>query len=369
MRFNCQVSELMAALSTVSRALAVRSTLQVLEGVLVESCPEGLKLTCTDLALGIETSIAAEISEDGRVVLPGRLFGEIVRKLPGGTVEISVNDRYAATIRCQSSRTTLAGLNPVEYPELPQVEGGSRVSIAQKTLKDMVQKTCFAIATDETRPILTGCLMEISEQEVRMVALDGFRLAMRRADLAQPVEQPVQAVVGGKMLSELAKVLADEEEPVELNIGRTHLSADMGSTRVVTRLLEGEYIRYRQILPTEWQTRIQVKCEDLGNSIDRASLIAREGKNNLVRFHIEGDTLTLTSNAELGDVQEQMNILTEGKDMDIAFNVRYISDVLKVLGEESVCMRFNSNVSPCVICPPEGEDYLYLVLPVRVFAS
>lgn len=369
MRFNCQVTDLVNALSTVSRALAVRSTLQVLEGVLVESCPEGLRLTCTDLALGIETSIPAQVTQEGRVVLPGRLFGEIIRKLPGGSVEISVNDRYAATIRCQSSRTTLAGMNPVEYPELPQVEGGSRVTMQQKTLRDMVQKTCFAIATDETRPILTGCLMEIEGQEVRMVALDGFRLAMRSADLPEPAGAPVQAVVGGKMLSELAKVLSEEDASVELHIGRTHLVADMGATRVVTRLLEGEYIRYRQILPTEWQTRIQVRCADLGNAIDRASLIAREGKNNLVRFHIEGDTLTLTSNAELGDVQEQMSILTEGKDMEIAFNVRYVSDVLKVLGEESVCMRFNSNVSPCVICPPEGEDYLYLVLPVRVFAS
>ena len=368
MRFHCEVPDLMGGLSIVNRALAARSSLQILEGVLLETCPQGLRLTCTDLALGIETVVPAQIAEEGRAVLPGRLFSEIVRKLPGGTMELTTNDNMAAQIRCQSSRTNLAGMNPLEFPELPQVEDGNVISLPQNQLRDTIQKTCFAIATDETRPILTGCLMEIAPEEIRLVALDGFRLALRLVEHAQEIE-PMQAVIPGKVLSELAKVLTGDDAPVSLNIGRSHLSADMGETRVVTRLLEGEYIRYRQILPADWQTRIKVQRAELENAIERASLIAREGKNNLVRFHIAGQELTLTSNAELGDVEEHIRIDVEGKDIEIAFNVRYVSDVLKVLEEEEICMCFNSNVSPCVIAPPEGSAYTYLVLPVRVFTA
>lgn len=368
MQFRCEVTDLVAGLSVVNRALAARSTMPILEGVLLETSPQGLRLTCTDLALGIETVVSAEILEEGRTVMPGRLFSEIVRKLPGGIVEITTDETFHSVIRCQNSRTSLAGMNPMEYPELPQVEDGNLVTMQQNALRDIIQKTCFAIATDETRPILTGCLMEITPEEIRLVALDGFRLALRRVMLAQQIEA-MQAVIPGKVLSELAKVLNDTDETVALNIGRTHLTADMGNTRVVTRLLEGEFIRYNQILPTDWQTKVKVRRADLENAIDRASLIAREGKNNLVRFHIAGDKLVLTSNAELGDAQEEMEILVEGKDIDIAFNVRYVSDVLKALEDEEICLRFNSNVSPCVLCPPEGDDYIYLVLPVRVFSA
>jgi len=268
-------------------------------------------------------------------------------------------------IRCQKSRTTLAGMNAVEFPELPEVEAGNVIAVPQKAMRNLIQKTCFAIATDESRPLLTGCLMEIEAEEIRLVALDGFRLALRKLLHAQSIE-PMQAVIPGKVLSELAKVLADEDAEVQLNIGRTHLSADMGASRVVARLLEGEYTRYRRILPTEWHTKVKVHREELEKAIDRAGLMAREGKNNLVRFRIADQQLTMTSNAEQGDVQEQIDLMVDGKDLDIAFNVRYMGDVLKALDEEEICLRFNSNVSPCEICPPEGEDYLYLVLPVRV---
>ena len=176
MRFICDTNELNTALSIVSRALAVRSTKPILEGILFESCDEGLRLTCTDLALGIETLLPATFSEEGRAVLPGKLLCEIIRKLPGGPCDIAIGERMQATIRCASVRTTINGFDPVEYPELPQVEG-ERFELPQNTLKDMIGRTLFAIAQDESRPILTGCLMEINASEMRVVALDGFRLA------------------------------------------------------------------------------------------------------------------------------------------------------------------------------------------------
>ncbi len=273
MRFQCQVADLMSGLSIVNRALAVRSTMQILEGVLLETCEKGLRLVCTDLALGIETVVSAEISQEGRVVLPGRLFSEIIRKLPGGNMEVTINENHAAVIRCQKSRTTLAGFGAEEFPDLPQVEDGNLISISSGLLRGMIQKTCFAIATDESRPLLTGCLLEIEENEIRLVALDGFRLALRKLNHSQEI-QPMQAVIPGKVLGELAKVIPDEENDVSLNIGRTHLSADMGVTRVVTRLLEGEYTRYRRILPSEWQTRVKVKRAELSDAIEHGVMKA-----------------------------------------------------------------------------------------------
>ena len=367
MRFSCDTNDLNSSLSVVSRALAVRSPKPILEGILFESCDEGLKLTCTDLALGIETIIPATFIEEGRAVLPGKLLCEIVRKLPGGMCDISISDRMQATIRCASIRTTITGFDPVEYPELPQVTGAS-FSMAQSTLRDMIGRTLFAIAVDESRPILTGCLMEVGKNEMRVVALDGFRLAMRKENIEGP-EKDVAAVVGGKVLGDIAKILNDTDEEVSLCFSRSHVQLNMGATHIVARLLEGEFIRYRQILPQEWQTRVAVRRSDLGSAIDRASLIAREGKSNLVCFKIDGDTLDVTSNSENGDMEEKIDVTTEGKDLTIAFNVRYITDVLKALSDDEVFMRFNSNVSPCVVCPMEGDSYLYLVLPVRVFNS
>ena len=279
MRFTCDTNELNTALSIVSRALAVRSTKPILEGILFESCDEGLRLTCTDLALGIETLLPATFSEEGRAVLPGKLLCEIIRKLPGGPCDITVGERMQATIRCASIRTTINGFDPVEYPELPQVEGAS-FELPQNTLKDMVGRTLFAIAQDESRPILTGCLMEISQTEMRVVALDGYRLALRKENVVGPAE-PISAVVGGRVLGDIAKILADTEENVSLCFTRSHVRMNIGQTRVVARLLEGEFIRYRQILPEEWQTRVTVDRAELGSAIDRASLIAREGAAGL----------------------------------------------------------------------------------------
>ena len=367
MRFTCDTNDLNASLSIVSRALAARSPKPILEGILLEACEEGLRLICTDLAIGIETVIPATFTEEGRVVLPGKLLCEVVRKLPGGMCDVNVRERLQTTIRCASSRTTITGFDPVEYPELPQVSG-HEFEMPQGVLRDMIGRTLFAIAIDESRPILTGCLLEIGQQELRVVALDGFRLALRREAIVGP-QEPVSAVVGGKMLGDISKTLGEGEEPVAIRVSRSHIQLEIGKTRIVARLLEGEFIRYRQILPDEWQTRITVSRAELGSAIDRASLIAREGKNNLVCFKIDGEELQVTSNSESGDVEERIAITTEGKDLTIAFNVRYITDVLKALSDDEVFMRFNSNVSPCVICPTTGDAYLYLVLPVRVFGA
>ena len=367
MIFSCDAQELNSALSVVSHSIAVRSPKPILEGVLLENCDEGLRLTCTDLSLGIETFIPAAFREEGRVVMPGKLFCEVIRKLPGGECTLSVNSRLQATVTCGAFRMSISGLDALEYPDLPEVKGDS-FSMSEGRLRGMISGTLFATAVDESRPILTGCLMEMTTESVTMVALDGFRLALRRESLHGP-EHNLQCVLPGKVMGELSRILSDSEEEIEIVAGGSHVLFAMGKTRIIARTLEGEYIRYRQILPAEWKTEMRIGRRELERAIDRASLIAREGRNNLVSFAIEGEQLRITSNSETSDTEEKIPVTTTGADLTIAFNVRYVTDVLKVIDDETVVMHFNSNVSPCVICPEQGEDYLYLVLPVRVFGA
>ena len=370
MQFTMNAQDLLDGLNTVTRALAARPAKQILEGVLIEADEHGIVLTCSDGSLSIETTLTAEVTEPGRTVLPGRLFTELVRKLPGGSVTIKVGANHAASIQCMSSKSNLAGMNPVEYPEMAEVESGSEVKIPQNKLKEMISRVVFAIATDESRQILTGCLMEVSRDEARLVALDGFRLAIQK--VFQPFDMPegqdvIKSVIPGRVLSELSRILLDEDDFCTLLLDKSRMQASFGNTRLSTVLLAGEYIDYRKILPPSFRTQAKANKTEVQDAIDRASLMAREGKNNLVRLSFTDGSLAITSNAELGDVHEELNAVLAGDPIDIAFNAKYITDVIRNITDDELCMKFNSNVSPCVVSPQEGDQYLYLILPVRVF--
>lgn len=367
MRFSCASADLMNGLSIATRALSARSPLPIFEGVLLESCDEGLKLTCSDSSLSIVTRVPATIEEEGRVVLPGRLFSEVVRKMPSGEVSGSVSQNFSAVFRCMGSRTTIAGQSAENFPELPEIAAESTVEFKQPQLKDMIRQTSFAISSDESRMILTGSLLEIADGEARLVALDGFRLAIRLQEISG--SQRMAAVIPGKVLAEVAKILSDDEQQnVSLTIGGNQLLAGLGDTEVYAQLIEGEYIKYRQIMPHEWKTRVKVKREEMAQCIDRASLMAREGKSNLVKLSVHEDRMVITSNSEMGDVYEELSIECQGEGLDIAFNVKYMSDVVRAVDDEELYMCFNSSVSPCVITPTQGNAFTYLVLPVRVNA-
>lgn len=370
MLFTVNAQDLLDGLNTVTRALAARPAKQILEGVLVEATDAGINLTCSDGSLTIESVLTGDVKEPGRVVLPGKLFAELVRKLPGGTVTIKVNENHSASIRCMSSKSNLAGMNALEYPEMAEVDSGVTVKIPQNKLKEMISRVVFSIATDESRQILTGCLLEITQDEARLVALDGFRLAMQK--VFQPFELPagqetLKSVIPGRVLNELSKILLDEEDFCTMLMGKTRMQATFGNTRLSTVLLAGDYIDYRKILPPAFKTQARADRTAVQNAIDRASLMAREGKNNLIRMRFKDNTLTITSNAELGDVLEEMDATLAGDPIEIAFNAKYITDVIRNISDDELCMKFNSNVSPCVVCPKEGDGYLYLILPVRVF--
>lgn len=370
MLFTVNVQMLLDGLNTVTRALAARPPKQILEGVLIEAEDSCITLTCSDGSLTIETHLAADVKEEGRAVLPGKLFTELCRKLPGGEVTIKVGENHMASIQCMSFKSNLAGMNPMEYPEMAAVGSGVTVAIPQNQLREMISRVVFAIATDESRQILTGCLLEVAADEARMVALDGFRLAIQKvfAPFALPEGMDcLRAVIPGRVLNELSKILSEEEEFCTLLIDKTRMQATFGNNTLSTVLLAGEYIDYRRILPPSFKSVATANRMDVQSAIDRASLMAREGKNNLIRMSITEDKISITSNAEMGDVQEELAATLTGDPIDIAFNAKYITDVIRNITDDEICMHFNSNVSPCVVSPIEGEQYLYLILPVRVF--
>ena len=371
MKFECSAQELHSGLAHVTRALSSRPAMQILEGVLIHAEDDEVELLCSDGSLSIKCRVPAKVAQMGDVVLPGRLLTEIVRKLPEGTVSFNMNEKMVVTIRCQQSRSTITGASPDEFPQMKDLYGTHALHFPQKKLRDMIGKVTFAIALQESRQALTGCLMEVTADELRLVGLDGFRLAMQRTHdnyvLPDGVEK-VSAIVPGRVMNEIAHIMSDEEEAMAtFHIDRTHMMVVMGSTTLVTSLLAGEYINYRQILPSAWMTRVTVKRRELQDAIERASLMAKEGKNNLIRMKASQNNLRITSMSELGDVLEELDAHLEGNDIEIAFNARYISDVIKNVDEECCTLCMNTNVSPCIISPMEGDAYLYLVLPVRVY--
>ena len=371
MQFTVNSQDLADALSIVTRAISARPAKQILEGVLIEADPDGINLVCSDGNLSIECAITGDVKEGGRIVLPGRLFNELVRKLPSGNVKVDIPDSRAAVIRCESSRFTLSGMNAAEYPEIAPLNDESvTIGLPQNRFAQMISHVVFSAAVDETRQILTGCLLEVTPTEARLVALDGYRLAMQKLDsvFVLPEKQSMlRAVIPGRVMIEMSRILADEETECVMTFDGARMQACFGNTKLSTVLLAGEYIDYRRIIPQAFKTTARTKKSELSNAIDFAGLMAREGKNNLIRLSFSSDEVLISSNAETGNADQRVSAELSGEPIDIAFNAKYLSDVIRNVGEDELNMNFNSNVSPCVFKPTEGDDFVYLILPVRVF--
>jgi DNA polymerase-3 subunit beta len=282
MKFICSKSEFIGAISTVQKAVTGKTTLPILEGILITAKKGQLILTATDLDLGIETKLTCNIISNGSVVLNSKLFGEIIRKLPDMEIEVEVDDTYNTVIRCGKSKFNLIGQNPEEYPELPSINENIMYKIPQDLIKNMIRQTIFSTAQDETRPILTGVLFEVKDGSLTMVALDAYRLALRRSYLE--VEDNISAVIPGKTLNEVSKILESSEDNVSITFTPNHILFNIENTKVISRLLDGQFINYRQIIPEEYKLRVKVSTKILLDSIERASLLGKESKTNLIKI-------------------------------------------------------------------------------------
>lgn len=370
MKFSINAQDFLEGLNTVTKALTARPAKQILDGILIRTEDDRIILTCSDGSLSIEYTNSADIAEEGQAVLPGRLLTELIRKMPGGQVQLTIDNNRLANIRCMKTRTNLSIMDAAEYPEIAELRQGNTIRIPQKSLKDMISHVMFAMATDESRQILTGCLLEVSRSEARMVALDGFRLSMQK--LFQPFDLPegvevMKAIIPGKVITELSRILPDDDAFCEMIIDRGRMQVNFGNISVYTVLLAGEYIDYRRIISNEFTTEARANRAAVMDAIDRASLMAREGKNNLVRMSFRKDSLKISSNAEMGDVEEEIDVDLHGEELDIAFNAKYLIDMIRNVDDDTLYMKFKSSVSPCIVSPPSGDAYTYLILPVRVF--
>lgn len=368
MRFICHQKILTHAINIVQKAVSTKTTLPILKGIYIEAFDNQLKFVATDLEIGIEHKVSAEIIEQGSVVIDARLFSEIIRKLPDAEVEITLEDHNQLLIKCENTEFNILSYNANDFPELPVVQEELVYKVQQELFKSMIRQTVFATSQDESRPILTGVLLEIERDTLNMVALDGYRLALKKGKIKAHENEKI--VIPAKTLNEVNRIIdIDEEEPLKIALTNNHSLFTIGNTKLISRLLEGEFINYKQILPKEYKSKLKVNTRNLLESIERASLLAREGKSNLVKFIIKDEKMVITSNSELGKVHEEIPIKLEGEDIEIAFNSKFFIDALKVIEDEEIYLEFTTNLSPGILKPVTSENYIYLVLPVRSVAS
>ena len=349
MKFTCASDTLIDALQIVTKALPSRTTNQILEGILIETDMNEVILTCSDERITIVTRLEAYVTEPGRGVVPGKLFNEIARRLTDGDIEISMNERFIFTIRGAGNRTNISGQDADLYPALPEISGEKEIALPQDMLKDMIQKTEFAIAVEDVREVLTGCLLEIEGGDVL---------------------EKLSAIIPGRAVGDIGKLLSEDPDAfATLSFGGNKLHIKLEKTEIFVILVKGEYIQYRQILPNRFATRATVDLEPFRRGIDRAALIAREGNNNLLVLKIADGEMAIEAHSQIGDVYEKLDIQQEGANLNIAFNVKYLTDVVRFIDAEQIELNMNNAVSPCVITPVGDEDYLHLVLPVRTGAT
>ena len=365
MRFHVESRELAAGILSVIKALPLRTTLPCLEGIFVDAKKDGVHLKCSDLMLQKECIIRADVEEEGQAILPGKLTAEFIRKLPANETTISTEGKNV-DVSCGRLKTVFQALEYEDFPEMMFDGETYTIDLKKEDCKNMIMRTSFATAQDDIKPILGGVLMELGE-ELTAVSTDAYQFAMVKVPLKNPVPNK-KAVIPARALNEISHILDETEKDVQLTFTRTHVKIDIGHTILIARMLEGNYIDYKRILPTEYKTRVVLNRTELIDSIDRASLMAREGNNNIV-LHFGNNKLMISSQSFIGKFEEEIDAQSSGEDVDIAFNPKYCLNVLKIISDEKICIDLLSGISPCVIRPLQGEAYYYLIVPVRVFSQ
>ncbi|NLB10531.1 MAG: DNA polymerase III subunit beta [Clostridiaceae bacterium] len=364
MRFECSRTNLVDAITTVQKAVSSRSTMPILDGILLE-VSDSIKLTGYDLETGIEYKLDAEIYMTGSVVINSRLFGNIARRLPEESVLLEMKENNIITIESGLSSFQLRGLPAEDYPKIPIVEEAKQLTVPQNILGEMILQTSFAASIDESRPILNGINIISEQGSLSLVAIDGFRLAVRKEEIEGKLPDS-QFIVPAKTLNEVARVLT-EEGNVIISISHNHILFDMGRVLVVSRLIQGEFMDYNSILPRNLETSMTINTKNLLDAFERASLVIRaEDRRFSVTLQTNSDeVLSISAKTDIGASQEELNIAMSGKLFDIDFNPKYFVDALKVIPDEEILITFNGSLGPCVIKPVEGDSFNYLVLPLR----
>ena len=371
MKIVCEKEKLLKCINSVVRGVPTRTTMPILEGIFIQTNKDKVKMTTYDLDLGIEYIVDCDVAEEGNTVVNAVMFSEIIRKLPDTEIKIYVNEKNLLVIECEGSLYKLSTMNPEEYPELPKIDIEHSVITEQRILKDMIKKTIFAVSVEENRPIFTGCLFEIVNNKLNVVAIDGSRMGWVSTFLTEKTNN-FKAVIPGKTLNEVNKILTDSFDTIKIGIAKNQAVFEMENCKIVTRLLEGEFLNYQNVIPPSWETKIRINKNILQNCLERVSLISSSSvekeKKYPVKIKIEIGKVVLSCTNQTGDAKEEIYIETEGKNLEIGVNPKYFLDALKVIEDEEIFIEFGSNISPCIIKPVEetAQDYIYMILPIRI---
>lgn len=364
MKLICSKSNLLNGVQIVSKAVPNKTTMSILECILVDTTGGRITLTANDMEMGIETTIEGEIVEKGIIALDAKIFLDIVRKLPENNITIQTDETYKTTILCEKAKFNIMGKSGEDFSYLPAVERQDSITVSQFTLKEVVRQTIFSIADNDNNKLMSGELFDIKGNELKVVSLDGHRISIRKIALKEEYAQR-KVVVPGKTLNEISKILSgDTDKNVNIFFTPRHIIFEFDETTVVSRLIEGEYFRIEQMLSSDYETKVKINKKELLNCIDRATLLVKEGDKKPIIINITDDSMELRINSALGSMNEEIDISKDGKDLMIGFNPKFLIDALRVIDDEQVDLYMLNPKAPCLI-KDEEENYIYLILPVN----
>ena len=360
-------SNLNKAVGIVMKAVPTRTTMNILECILIDATTNEIKFTGNDMELGIETIVEGEIIEKGKIAIDAKLFSEIIRKLPDNDITLTTDSNNNALITCEKSKFNIAGKSGDDFSYLPAIIKDKMITLSQFQLKEVINQTIFSIAINDNNKMMTGELFEVNEGTLKVVGLDGHRIAIRNIKL-EGRSDDVRVVIPGKTLQEISKILnADAESFVNIYFTNNHVLFEFDQTHVVSRLIEGDYFKISQMLSNDYETKVSINKKEFLDSIDRANLLIREGDKKPIIINILNGLLQVNVNSAIGALNEDIDIDKEGKDIMIGFNPKFLMDALRVIDDENVTMYLVNHKSPCFIRDKE-ENYIYLILPVNFTA-
>ena len=364
MKFVCSKSNLLTGVQTVSKAVPSKTTMSILECILIDTTKGNITLTANDMELGIETIIEGNIIEKGIIALDAKIFLDIVRKLPDSDITVEVDSSLKTTITCEKAKFNIIGKSGEDFSYLPQIERSESVLLSQYTLKEVIRQTIFSIADNDNNKIMSGELFEINENELKVVSLDGHRISIRKIELKNSYPHN-KVIVPGKTLNEISKILSgDADKDVSMSFTSKHVVFEFDNTTVVSRLIEGEYFKIDQMLSSDYETKVKINKKEFLDCIDRATLLVKEGDKKPIIINITDDNMELKINSTVGSMNENIDIAKSGKDLMIGFNPKFLIDALKVIEDEEIDIYLVNPKAPCFIRDAAGK-YIYLILPVN----
>ena len=365
MKIICPKNNLLKSVNISLKAVPSKTTMPILECILMDATTNQIKFTTNDMELGIETIVEGTIEEKGMVALDAKIFYEIIRRLPDNDITIKTDEKYTATITCEKAKFNIPGKSGEDFAYLPMIEKDEPLTISQYTLKEMIRQTIFSIAVNENNKLMTGELFEIKNNCLKVVSLDGHRIAIRKMPLKREYSDR-KVVVPGKTLSEVSKILSGEvDDQVSIYFTKNHILFEFDQTMVVSRLIEGEYFRIDQMLSSDYETKLKINKKEFLDCIDRATLLVREVDKKPIIINITDDDMELRIDSAMGSMNEEIDIEKEGKDIMIGFNPKFLIDALRVIDDETVTIYLVNPKAPCFIRDDE-ENYTYLILPVNI---